>query len=325
MLRDESDPYSAAVFLKSWALEIRAGYTPAAELDVVERLNEYLDPDVPPDVEADLLAEVTRETERLLRGAREAEASWVGPTMNDRISAAFGALRARGILAKECAGLTIQDGWGYVGLEAEAGHAGAVFFHQQDVFDALQGMSLLLAFGGAQERPERPAEAHAIAIVVLESLAAHGVPATWTGHVEDRIEILPFEWQRRRWSTFCQALSGAVPWQQGARPLALFSASTAELEHFEQLVCAQRTTYGFDEMLSADMRGVWRHLGGERGQVGHAGAPHVFVPAGELTTMMARDAFTNLAPAEAALIRRRARDLATHLAAVELAGLRSEM
>lgn len=110
MLRDESDPYSRAVFLESWALEIRAGYTPAEHLDVGERLNEYLDPDVPPDIEARLVAEVTRETERLLHEAHADEATWAGPTMNDRIAAAFGDLRARGIIAKERAGLTIQDG-----------------------------------------------------------------------------------------------------------------------------------------------------------------------------------------------------------------------
>jgi len=306
MLRDESDPYSAAVFLQSWALEIRAGYTPAEELDVIERLNEYLDPDVPPNVEARLLAEVTGETERLLREAREAEASWAGPTMNDRITAAFNELRTRGIFAKERAGLTIQDGWGYVGLEAESSHEGAVFFHQQDVFDALRGMSLLLAFGGAQEQPETPAQARAIALSTLESLAAHGVAAAWTGGIEDRIEILPFEWQRRRWTTAPRETSGAVTWQRSARQLGLFPMSAADLERYVQPVRAYRTTFGFDARLSFIMRGAWRLLYGERGQVGHAGDPHIFVPAGELTTMMPRDAFTNLDPTEAAAIRRRA-------------------
>lgn len=306
MLRDESDPYSAAVFLESWALEIRAGYTPAAELDVAERLNEYLDPDVPPDVEARLLAEVARETERALREAREAEASWAGPTMNDRITAAFEGLRTRGIVAKECAGLTIQDGWGYVGLDPAASREGAVFFHQEDVFDALHGMSLLLAFGGAQERPESPAQARAVALATLESLAAHGVAASWTGDVADRIEILPFEWRRRRWTQSPRARGGAATWQRGARQVGLFSVSAADLERYVAPVRAYRTTFGFDARLSAIMRGVWRSLGGERGQVGHAGDPHVFVPAGEVTTMMPRDAFANLDPAEAAAIRRRA-------------------
>lgn len=306
MLRDESDPYSAAVFLESWALEIRAGYTPAAELDVIERLNEYLDPDVPPNVEARLLAEVTRETERLLREAREAEASWAGPTMNDRITAAFDELRTRGIFARERAGLTIQDGWGYVGLEHEPNHEGAVFFHQQDVFDALRGMSLLLAFGGTQEHPEAPAQARAIALSTLESLAAHGVAASWTGRIEDRIEILPFEWQRRRWTTAPRERSGTAKWQRSARQLGLFSMSAADLEQYVASVRAYRTTFGFDARLSYIMRGAWKLLWGERGQVGHAGDPHVFVRAGEITTVMPRDAFANLDPAEAAAIRRRA-------------------
>lgn len=307
MLRDDADPYSAAVFLESWALEIRGGYTPADELDLSDRLDEYLDPDVPPDVEAALVAELSRETERLLREGREAEASWVEPTMNDRIAAAFEALRDRGIFAKECAGLTIQDGWGYVGTEAGPEHEGAVFFHREDVFDALRGASLLLAFGAAGAQPEDAAQAEAIAISTLEALAAHGVPASWTGRVEDRIEILPFEWRRRSWSAAPPVLGEPVAWQRDPRQPWLFSVTAAELERFVQPVRAYRSCFGFDAMLSAVMRGVWKSLGGERGQVGHAGDPHIFVRAGEVTAMMPRDALTNLDPAEAAAIRRRGR------------------
>lgn len=306
MLRDESDPYSAAVFLESWAIEIRAGYTPEEHLDLDERLCEYLDIDVPPQTEARLVAEVTRETERLLREARELETTWSEVTMNDRIAAAFDDLRARGIFAKECLGLTIQDGWGYVGLEAQPSQEGAVFFHHEDVFDALRGMSLPLAYGGAGERAEEPAQAHAVALSTLEALAGHGVPAAWTGHVEDRIEILPFEWRRRRWSVAPRALGGAAQWQRDMRQLGLFSVRPGDLERFVTPVRAYRTTYGFDARLSLIMRGVWRLLGGERGQVGHRGDPHVFVRAGEITTVVARDALRNLDPGEAAAIRRRA-------------------
>jgi len=306
MLRDEADPYSANVFLESWTLEIRAGYTPAEHLDLTERLNEYLDIDVPPHIEARLVAELTQQTERLLREAREVEATWAGPTMNDRITAAFADLRTRGILAKERAGLTIQDGWGYVGLEARPDHEGAVFFHQEDVFDALRGMSLPLAYGGAGEQAEDPSQAHAIAVSILDSLASHGVPAAWTGRVEDRIEILPFKWQRRRWTAAPREISGATPWQRDMKQLGLFSVSARDLEPFMQPVRAYRTTFGFDARLSFIMRGVWKSLGGERGQVGHGGDPHVFVPAGEMTVMMPRDALRNLDPSEAAAIRRRA-------------------
>jgi hypothetical protein len=192
MLRDEADPYSAATFLESWGLEIRAGHTPVEELDVHERLNEYLDAEITPDVEARLTDEVCRETERLLREERDAEQRWEDATVNDRIATAFADLRGRGIHTGECAGITIQDGWGYVGLSARAGDVGAVFFHQEDVFDALHGLSMPLAYGGAGPEPEDRARASEIATATLEVLAAHGVPATWTGCVEDRLEILPF-------------------------------------------------------------------------------------------------------------------------------------
>ena len=54
------------------------------------------------------------------------------------------------------------------------------------------------------------------------------------------------------------------------------------------------------------MRSAWKFVGGERGQVGHKGDPHVFVRAGEQTVMIPEDALGNLDPAEAAAIRRRA-------------------
>lgn len=193
-----------------------------------------------------------------------------------------------------------------MGLDAQRGHEGAVFFYQEDVFDALQGASLLLAFGGAGEDIESPAQANAVAVATLESLAARGVPATWTGRVEDRIEILPFTWQRRRWTAAPREIRGAVPWQRTTRHAWLFSVPAGVLEQYVQPVRAYYSTFGFDAMLSVLMRGAWKYLGGERGQVGHAGDPHVFVPAGEMTKMMPRDALTNLDPAEATAIRRRA-------------------
>lgn len=306
MLQDDSKPDSATVFLQSWELEIWAGYTPADELDIQERLDEYLYSDVSPGVEARLIAEVTRATDRLLSAARELEETWSEPTMNDRIAAAFHDLSAEGILARECAGLSIQDGWGLVGLEPQGRYRGAAFFHKEDVFDALHGESLLLAFGGVGARSTDPADAQSIAVSTLEALAARGVPARWSGDVDDRIEILPFEWQRRRWTAAPMAGSSSVPWQRTGKQLTLFTVSDAELKRFKVPVRAYRTCYAFDRLLSAGMRGVWKSLGGERGQAGHSGDPHVFVPAGETTEMMPRDAFANLDPREAAALRARA-------------------
>ena len=308
MVRDDSDPYAASVFLASWALEVRAGYTPADELDVALRLIEdYLDPEVPPEVEARLVTEVTRESARLIGEARADEATWTWPTMNDRISAAFADLREKGIVAKECAGLTLQDGWGYVGLDAAPGSVGAVFFHQQDVFDALHGESLLVAFGGASTRAEERASARAVATAALDTLAAHGVPAAWTGRVEDRLEIAPFAWQHRRWSAAPGHTAGATtPWRTRPTARGLVSITAAEVERFVQPTVARRTCHAIDAMLSLRMRQAWRSLGGERGQIGHLGDPHVFVRAGEQTVLIPVDALRNLDPGEAASLRRRA-------------------
>jgi hypothetical protein len=138
------------LFLSNWELELRAGFTPDEELDAVNRLHEdYLNPDERPELEAKLISEVTAASEPILRRAREEEANWSNVTINDRLTAAFAALDEKGIFAKECCGATIQDGWGYVGLGATRKCRGAIFYHQEDVFDALHGKSLLLAFGGA--------------------------------------------------------------------------------------------------------------------------------------------------------------------------------
>jgi len=92
-----------------------------------------------------------------------------------------------------------------------------------------------------------------------------------------------------------------------ARQPGLFPAPTpAQLAPYGQPVFAYRTTSGFDAVLGYIMRGVCTvefHL--ERGQVGHHGAPHAFVPAGEVTVMGPRDGTVNLDPAVAAALRRR--------------------
>lgn len=60
MFRDPEAPESSVLFLANWELEVRAGFTPAEELDVVLRLQEdYLNPDEPPELETRLIAEAT--------------------------------------------------------------------------------------------------------------------------------------------------------------------------------------------------------------------------------------------------------------------------
>lgn len=130
------------------------------------------------------------------------EADWPEQTMNDRITAAFDALRARGILALENAGWSNSDGWSAI-AEVRAqrpgwGH-GAAFFHEQDVARGIDGQGLLVTFGPLQpDSADDDDLAVQIGRGVVEELEAHGVPTTWSGDTKMRIEILPFEWARRR-------------------------------------------------------------------------------------------------------------------------------
>src|SRR4030095_3226574 len=127
-------------FLIDWELEIRAGYTPADEIldQLPERAGDFF-PQQPPGVQRALLVRLLEHTQGVIASEQSSEQGWDDLTHNDRISAAFDELRKAGVVAIECAGLTIQDGWGYVGLERSPRDRGAVFFHQQDVIDAIDG------------------------------------------------------------------------------------------------------------------------------------------------------------------------------------------
>lgn len=46
---------------------------------------------------------------------RQAELAWSMPSPNDRLTRAFAQLEEQGLVARECLGLTVQDGWSYVG------------------------------------------------------------------------------------------------------------------------------------------------------------------------------------------------------------------
>ena len=137
--------------------------------------------------------------ERFVAEEKTNEESWSTATGNDRLTAAFEMLRERDLVALEDAGVSIQDGWGGVGLRQRRQHRGAVFFHQQDVLDAIRGDELLLAFGAFEERPGAPSS-EAIGQEVMEALTAHGLSPSWSGDASERIRLKPLPWQKRRWT-----------------------------------------------------------------------------------------------------------------------------
>ena len=190
----EDRTYALDAF-EHWA---RSGYAPHLLDEVEERLGDLLEGEPP----AAFVAEVRAHARRILDEQRAAEATWTGPTTNDRLTEAFDALEDRGIVAVEDAGYTMSDGW------SDANHLasdfpdvrGATFFHGQDVEHAVRGEGLSLAFGAYVEGEEHEAASVAIGREICEVLAEHGVPTEWDGSVGQRIRIPPFEWRKRQFT-----------------------------------------------------------------------------------------------------------------------------
>ena len=309
-----SDPGFSS-FLLGWECELRSSATPIEELvdELPERFFEHFPDTFDEPTTKRLLVELSAWTERFVAEEKTNEESWSTATGNDRLTAAFEMLRERDLVALEDAGVSIQDGWGGVGLRQRRQHRGAVFFHQQDVLDAIRGDELLLAFGAFEERPGAPSS-EAIGQEVMEALTAHGLSPSWSGDASERIRLKPFPWQKRRWTPSPDVSSNIRPGptfvrldkQELLTPHALRPEKAGA---FSQRVTAVRSSSGFNVRLSDAFRDLWKQHGGARGQLCHIGPPHVFVPAGEQTELGVRNAYLNLDPAEAAAVRRRARGI----------------
>ena len=139
--------------------------------------------------------------ERAWRDQQQAEASWPENTTNDRLDAAFEALRERGIVALQDAGYTMSDGWEDIhdARRDVEGAWGGVFFHRQDVEGAVDGQGLMLAFGAFAKGDDHEPESLRLAREVCAVLGQHDVATEWDGTLGKRISIPPFDWRKRRW------------------------------------------------------------------------------------------------------------------------------
>lgn len=300
-------------FLMGWEFEIRAGHTPVAEImeEASERFFWHFPFTFGPETERRLLAELENWTRQVLAREEEKEASWAEPTTNDRIAIAFEALRKQGLTALSNVGCTIQDAWGYVGLEQRRGDVGAVFFHHLDVADVLEGDELLVGFGAFDSAPQGSrSKSQVIGRQAVDALRDCGIAAQWGGEPEERIRIPPFEWRKRRW-TVSPAMVGVtrpMAYPSDARQLLTVPSGlrSESLHGYVQPVVAVRSSAGYDLDLATKYKTLWRNLGGVRGQMCHFGPPHVFVPAGEQTAMIVCNAHLNLPPVEANELRLRA-------------------
>ncbi|MDR3417001.1 MAG: hypothetical protein P4L83_12515 [Nevskia sp.] len=130
----------------------------------------------------------------------EQESAWPAVTDCDRLDQAFDDLNDERIIALQNAGYTQDDGIDDItevyrelgGEESEV--EGYCFYHGQDLERAVDGQGLLLSFGDILGDNERGLEVgHRIA----EVLVRHGIEVSWSGTIDERIELPSIVWRRR--------------------------------------------------------------------------------------------------------------------------------
>lgn len=158
---------------------------------IVTATQEYLDGDADADRIAELTWPVVAEE---LTAHLTAQESWPAPTDNDRLTAAFRALSAAGVVARENFTCCQNCGLGEIGAEVPAGAAprGYAFYHQQDAEHAVDGSPVFLAYGLFEQPPSVE-----IGEEVAAALQAEGLTVRWNGDTGSRIQV-PMVWRRRR-------------------------------------------------------------------------------------------------------------------------------
>jgi len=125
----------------------------------------------------------------------EEMAGWEGTTDPERITAAFTALDAAGIVARENFTCCRNCGMTEIGAEEGAEQArGFVFFHSQCTEGAAGGGPLYLLYGGFDGSAETTA---AVGAEVAEALRAQGLTVAWDGDPGQAILVTELDWRRR--------------------------------------------------------------------------------------------------------------------------------
>ncbi|GAA3232447.1 hypothetical protein GCM10010532_068560 [Dactylosporangium siamense] len=156
--------------------------------DTVEFLHGYGDPD-------ELRALAWRLVGPRFAEHLEAQATWPERTDSDRLTDAFRALDAAGIVAREDFACCQNCGVSEIGAEAtEAAPArGYVFYHLQDAERAAEGGSLWLAYGLFDPSGDQAAAG----AEVVAAVRAQGLHVDWDGSAGQRIHVR-LKWARRR-------------------------------------------------------------------------------------------------------------------------------
>jgi hypothetical protein len=177
-------------------VQVAAGFSPVPDL-VDEAVDVFADTTLAP---AALREAATSLAVTTVAAHIAEQATWPPTTDCDRLEAAFAALDANGIVARQhfsccgtCGATEIHDEMDRV---AKDGHPvrGYTFFHVQDTEHAVDGDGLFLSYGSVDHDKEA---AVAIGHEVVAALREQGLEPTWNGRHANRIG-LPIVWQRRR-------------------------------------------------------------------------------------------------------------------------------
>jgi len=185
MERDEVES-AAAEYIRT-AVACGRDTCAAIVAGTVESLHGYGEPD-------ELRALAWRHVGPAFAQHLDAQATWSARTDNDRLTDAFRALDATGVVAREDFACCQNCGVTEIGDEVldTAPARGFVFYHQQDTERAAAGGSLWLAYG----RFEEPSSAE-IGEEICAALRAEGLHVDWSGSPGQRIHVR-FDWARRR-------------------------------------------------------------------------------------------------------------------------------
>lgn len=142
--------------------------------------------------------------QQMLRSAlaahRAAAREWPTHTDCDKLDAAFAALEADGVIARQnftcCGTCGSAEIWDAIAtFETTYGPArGYAFYHVQDTESAVEGGGLYLNYGAVEDGE---AAALTIARDIVAELEAHGLQTDWNGSWNQRIGVA-LDWKRRR-------------------------------------------------------------------------------------------------------------------------------
>jgi Domain of unknown function (DUF6891) len=177
-------------------IQVAAGFAPADDV-VEDAVDVFADTTLAPTA---LRGAAATLAEQAVAAHRAEQATWPATTDCDRLDAAFAALDAIGIVARQhfsccatCGATEIHDEMDRVAKDGQMVR-GYTFFHVQDTEHAVDGDGLFLSYGAADRDKDRGI---AIGHEVVAALSEQGLNPAWNGRHANRIG-LSIIWQRRR-------------------------------------------------------------------------------------------------------------------------------